>query len=1624
MMALALVAFVGCGDDSAPEMIEDPEPDAGDGTRDDDGDAPAPDGGTGNDGDVEDAGTVAVDAGPPPPPPNVAPVAEAGGSQVVREGEEVLLTGSGSDSDGRIEGTSWSQVAGPEVTPSTDGDEARFDAPAVGEVAQLVFSFEVVDDDGASDSDDVTVTVVPELSPPSVEAGDDRRVDEGVTVELAGTAADADGTIEDQLWTQRAGPAVTLDTSGADASFSAPAVLEPTAITFAFAATDDDGLVAEDTVTVTVLPVNAAPVVDAGLDFNANEDTLAMVTATASDPDGSVAELAWEQIGGPEVTLGDADTLVVSFTTPVLTEAAGIVLQLTATDNEGASSSDAVVVTVDPNNLAPSADAGPTQDPVEELTTVQLDGTASDADGTFSVEWRQLFGTSVSFQADLLDPTFEAPDVDFPQTLRFELVVTDNEGAVALDQVDIVVWPAAGINVAPEVFAGVDQVVTGGTTVALVGAANDPDGSVVSQIWTELSPAGVTIMDDTTLTPSFVAPSVPCATHVVLELEAQDDDGGVSSDQVAILILEDAASPVPLPLSLDLEADDGGIHTGGVLGDEWAWGVPTTGPAAAHTGTRVWATNPTGNYRNNAAEWLCLPPVDLGGVDDATLSFRLRLQASTSDGLRLQAQDPEAGWVDVTAVTPAYDAAVRWQDQGYFADYQLVVAAVPDWVGDVAQLRLQFESNATSVAPGAYIDDIRIDDESSDPDSDGLVGVLAEVEGHGTDPFVADTDQDGQDDGAEVGAGTDPLNGASVSTATPITPGTLLDFEGGDDGGLVPGGVLWEHGTPGSGPGAAYSGTGLWATALEGAYFIDAREYLYLPPIDLTAAGGDATLSFRLWASSAAGDGMGIEYHDGSDWQLLPVDVPGYDGTDPTGQQAFVNQRYLSDYVLVATSLAGFDGSVVQLRFSFRSRCCGTGDGAYVDDLRVDLESSDPDGDGIDGVLAELADPGSDPFVADTDGDGADDGAEVLAGSDPLIPASTPGVTPLVPGDYLPLELDDGGLASDGGLWEHGTVQSGPGGGHLPGEGNAWATDLADPYFIDAREFLYLPPLDLTGASDPTLSFRLWSRTSSEDGVSLEIRSAGGDWLALTPDTPEYGTTDAIGAPAWGTLGYLDNYVFAAVNLVAYAGEQVELRLVLRSRCCGAGAGAFIDEIRLDEEADDPDDDGIAGVLAEYLVVGSDPYEADTDGDGESDGDEVDMGGNPLNAAVQSTTVALTVGSFLDFEADDGGLFSDGGLWEHGDIASGPGSGYGDLRGWATDLDANYFIDAVEYLYLPPIDLAAATAPTLSFRYWGRLAGGDGFSIERLDDTLGWVQLPIDTPAYDATDPSGVQALGTHGYLQDWVMVASSLAGYVDEVVELRFVLRTECCGTGAGAFIDHLRIDEEGEDHDADGIDGVLSELTADDPTDPYETDTDADGVDDGAEVAGGSDPTVGADYVGGPLWTPGFSNDLETDDAGLWTDGGLWEYGAPQTGPCSGSCVAHTGSRVWATDLDANYFIDAREFLYLPPLDLSAAVSPTLDLYAWCASASGDGMSIEVKDPAQGWVNLATVSPAYDASDGAGFSAWEDLGSGTTYDPISVDLSAWSGGGNDRVLLRLTYRTRCCGTAAGCYLDDISVN
>ena len=111
-----------------------------------------------------------------PQPQNQPPSASAGTDQSVNENSEVTLMGSGTDPDGTIVSYSWTQTSGESVTlQNADSSSATFQAPEVITDEQLIFELTVTDDDGASATDSVQITILNVTTanqPPSANSGE------------------------------------------------------------------------------------------------------------------------------------------------------------------------------------------------------------------------------------------------------------------------------------------------------------------------------------------------------------------------------------------------------------------------------------------------------------------------------------------------------------------------------------------------------------------------------------------------------------------------------------------------------------------------------------------------------------------------------------------------------------------------------------------------------------------------------------------------------------------------------------------------------------------------------------------------------------------------------------------------------------------------------------------------------------------------------------------------------------------------------------------------------------------------------------------------------------------------------------------------------------------------------------------------------------------------------------------------------------------------------------------------------------------------------------------------------------------------------------------------------------
>ncbi|MCB0709857.1 MAG: hypothetical protein KDC15_10760, partial [Chitinophagaceae bacterium] len=124
--------------------------------------------------------------------------------------------------------------------------------------------------------------------------------------------------------------------------------------------------------------------------------------------------------------------------------------------------------------------------------TVTLTGSGNDPDGSIAAYlWTKISGPACT----ITDPNSDVTTVTgmLQGTYRFELRVTDNNGAYGRDTMQVTV-NAAPTNIPPTANAGPDQSITLPTnSVTLNGSGNDPDGSITAYLWIKISGPACTI---------------------------------------------------------------------------------------------------------------------------------------------------------------------------------------------------------------------------------------------------------------------------------------------------------------------------------------------------------------------------------------------------------------------------------------------------------------------------------------------------------------------------------------------------------------------------------------------------------------------------------------------------------------------------------------------------------------------------------------------------------------------------------------------------------------------------------------------------------------------------------------------------------------------------------------------------------------------------------------------------------------------------------------------------------------------------------------------------------------------------------------------------------------------------
>ncbi|WP_341328022.1 hypothetical protein [Methylotuvimicrobium sp. KM2] len=382
-------------------------------------------------------------------PVNNPPIANAGPNRSVTwaaASSGIDLNASGSTDDGQIIQYRWKLLTkrnqlprGAKVrliNPKAELASFTFDSPDQTSPVTLDFELFVRDNDRAIDRTNVSITVAEGLASPVANAGSDQSVNSGASINLSG--AGSTGTINSYVWEQTSGPSVTLsDANSVTTGFTAPTVTEATVLTFKLTTTNSAGT-SEDTVRVTVNPIEAAPVANAG-----SAQTVisgASVTLNGAGSTGTIDSYAWEQTAGPSVTLSSPNSASAGFTAPTVAAPTVLTFRLTTTNSAGSSSA-TVNVTVNPIVVAPVANAGNAQTVISEAS-VTLNGAGST--GTIdSYTWEQTAGPSVTLSTpNSASAGFTAPTVAAPTVLTFRLTTTNSAGSSSAT-VNVTVNPQA-----------------------------------------------------------------------------------------------------------------------------------------------------------------------------------------------------------------------------------------------------------------------------------------------------------------------------------------------------------------------------------------------------------------------------------------------------------------------------------------------------------------------------------------------------------------------------------------------------------------------------------------------------------------------------------------------------------------------------------------------------------------------------------------------------------------------------------------------------------------------------------------------------------------------------------------------------------------------------------------------------------------------------------------------------------------------------------------------------------------------------------------------------------------------------------------------------------------------------
>jgi len=495
--------------------------------------------------------------------------------------------------------------------------------PNPGWFGAEVFTYYATDDSGAQTPGMVTVTVLENRSPVAVEDRATIDEDSSTTIDVRANDSDPDGDPLTVL-------SITQPSNGM-------AVLNPDQTVtytpdpdwngtdrFTYLLSDGRGGTATGTVTITVLPVNDAPIATPGA-FTVAEGSAHTGAVTGTDVDGDA--LTFAVVTGPvRGTLAlnpDGSFTYTAARQPTVGFVGSDRFTFRAFDGTDGSDPSEITITITPINDAPIATPGAFTMAEGATHTGAVTGTDADGDAlTFEVVTTPQRGTLV-FNTDGTFTYIAArqPTAGFVGTDSFTFRASDESDWSDESEIAITITP---INDAPIATPGAFTVTEGAThTGAVTGTDGDGD-ELTFEVVTGPVRGTLALNPDGTFT--YTAARQPTVGFVGTDrftFRAFDGADGSDPSEISITITPVNDAPIATPGSFTVE--EGATHTGAVGGTDADGDALTvevvTGPVLG-----ALVLNPDGSFTYIAARQ---PTVGFAGTDSFT--FRASDASDWSD---------------------------------------------------------------------------------------------------------------------------------------------------------------------------------------------------------------------------------------------------------------------------------------------------------------------------------------------------------------------------------------------------------------------------------------------------------------------------------------------------------------------------------------------------------------------------------------------------------------------------------------------------------------------------------------------------------------------------------------------------------------------------------------------------------------------------------------------------------------------------------------------------------------------------------------------------------------------------------------------------------------------------------